>query len=91
MKAADTSIPSNDSQASIATTPCLPYYAVVFTSIKTDADTGYAQMADKMVALAKQQRGFLGIESAREAVDCVSRHTLGITVSYWHNLASITA
>lgn len=65
----------------IADTPTPPYYAVIFTSIKTDSDNGYGEMADKMVALAKEQAGFLGIESAREEV--------GITVSYWSDLDSI--
>ena len=38
-------------------------------------------MATKMVELAAQQPGYLGIESARE--------NLGITVSYWSDLESI--
>jgi len=58
-----------------------PYYAVIFTSIKSDFDDGYAEMAAKMEVLAKQQLGFLGIESAR--------NDIGITVSYWKDLASI--
>jgi len=58
-----------------------PYYAVVFTSIKSEFDEGYAEMATKMEALAKQQPGFIGIESAR--------NDIGITVSYWKDLASI--
>ncbi|GHA20325.1 polysaccharide biosynthesis protein [Arenicella chitinivorans] len=65
----------------IAETPAPPYYAVVFTSHRTDGDHGYAEMADKMVELAAQQPGFLGIESARDDV--------GITVSYWADLESI--
>lgn len=65
----------------IATTPIPPYYAVIFTSHRTDGDQGYGEMADKMVALASTQPGFLGIESARESV--------GITVSYWADLESI--
>ena len=67
----------------IAQTPQPPYYAVIFTSTRTDGDNGYAEMADKMVALARQQEGFLGVESAREEV--------GITVSYWRDLESIKA
>ena len=69
----------------IAATPTPPYYAVIFTSLRTAGDHGYAHMADKMVELAAQQPGFLGIESARE--DC--ENGLGITVSYWADLASI--
>ena len=59
----------------IANTPSPPYYAVIFTSVKNDNPVGYAEMADKMYALAAQQPGFLGVESAREEI--------GITVSYW--------
>ena len=58
------------------------YYAVIFTSKLADT-TGYAQMAEQMETLAKQQEGFIGIESAREEV--------GITVSYWKDLSSIKA
>lgn len=65
----------------IANTPAPPYYAVIFTSLRTDGDKGYAEMADLMVHLAQKQEGFLGIESAREDI--------GITVSYWKDLKSI--
>lgn len=67
----------------IAKTGATPYYAVIFTSIRTPQDDGYANMADAMVEAAAKQPGFLGIESAREDV--------GITVSYWDSLASIAA
>lgn len=67
----------------VANTPAPPYYAVVFTSLRTDADQGYGAMAERMVELAAQQPGFLGVESARDG--------LGITVSYWADLASIAA
>ena len=65
----------------IAKTPPPPYYAVIFTSVRTDGDNGYAAMADRMMELAKNQPGFLGVESAREQI--------GITVSYWKDLESI--
>ncbi|MCE1198026.1 MAG: antibiotic biosynthesis monooxygenase [Marinilabiliales bacterium] len=65
----------------MAQTPEPPYYAVIFTSVRTAGDNGYREMADRMVELARQQDGFLGVESAREAV--------GITVSYWRDLAAI--
>jgi len=58
-----------------------PYYAVIFTSKRTEGDNGYAEMSVLMENLAKQQQGFIGIESAR--------NELGITVSYWKNLESI--
>lgn len=65
----------------IASTPAPPYYAVIFTSVRTEADDGYEEMAEKMLHLAQQQQGFLGAESAR--------NTIGITVSYWRDLESI--
>ncbi len=53
-----------------------PYFAVIFTSILKQPATGYAEMAAKMEQLAKQQPGYLGIESARDTAS-------GITISYW--------
>lgn len=67
--------------STIAATPAPPYYAVIFTSLRTEGDHGYAETASRMVNLAAQQPGFLGVESAREG--------LGITVSYWADLESI--
>lgn len=67
----------------IADTPPPPYYAVIFTSLRTDVDEGYAEMAEKMVDMATRQPGFLGVESARSG--------LGITVSYWDSLEAIRA
>ena len=58
-----------------------PYYAVIFTSARTEVDNGYAEMAQKMQDLAQQQSGYLGIESARDEI--------GITVSYWKSLEAI--
>lgn len=49
-----------------AQTPKPPYYAVIFTSIRTGGDQGYGLMAEKMVALASRQPGFLGVESVYE-------------------------
>jgi heme-degrading monooxygenase HmoA len=65
----------------IANTPKPPYFVVIFTSTRTEGDNGYGEMSEKMVELAEQQLGFLGVESAREGV--------GITVSYWADLDSI--
>ena len=58
-----------------------PYYSVIFTSIQTDNTEGYNEMAQQMEELAKEQEGFLGINSARD--------TVGITVSYWESLEAI--
>jgi len=65
----------------LAKTPPPPYYAVIFTSVKMENDEGYNEMAKRMMELAQQQPGFLGVESARNEV--------GITVSYWTDLVSI--
>ena len=62
-----------------------PYYAVVFTSLRTEGENGYDAMARRMAELAAAQPGYLGMESAR-GVD-----GLGITVSYWQTSADITA
>jgi heme-degrading monooxygenase HmoA len=70
----------------LAQTPQPPYYAVIFSSRRTKADAeGYAIMAERMVELAAQQPGFLGIESAHDAGG------QGITVSYWQSLEAIHA
>ena len=66
-----------------ATTPEPPYYAVIFTSIRREGEDGYAETAQRMEALASQQPGFLGFETARQDV--------GISVSYWATLDAITA
>jgi heme-degrading monooxygenase HmoA len=62
---------------SFANTPPPPYYAVIFTSRRTAVDEGYDAVSDRMLELARQQPGFLGVESARGG------DGLGITVSYW--------
>jgi heme-degrading monooxygenase HmoA len=70
----------------LARTPAPPYYAVVFSSLRTSADgDGYAAMAERMVELAATQPGFLGVESVRD-VD-----GQGITVSYWSSLEALHA
>lgn len=73
------------SSSPFAPRPAPPYYAVIFTSQRTDGDAGYGAMADEMVALAAAQPGYLGVESARGA------DGLGITVSYWRSLDDIAA
>jgi heme-degrading monooxygenase HmoA len=73
------------SSSPFAPRPAPPYYAVIFTSQRTDGDAGYGAMADEMVALATAQPGYLGVESARGA------DGLGITVSYWRSLDDIAA
>ncbi len=59
----------------------LPYYAVIFTSKHSENTKDYSEMADKMELLAKQQEGFLGMDSVR--------NDIGITISYWTSLDAI--
>ncbi|TFF06131.1 antibiotic biosynthesis monooxygenase [Pseudomonas sp. BCA14] len=68
----------------IANTPSPPYYAVIFSSLRTEGDQGYGQAAARMLELAREHPGFLGVESARE-------DGLGITVSYWSSESAILA
>lgn len=60
-----------------------PYYAVIFTNLLSEDTDGYHDMAFKMEELAKQQPGYLGLESARDE--------LGVTISYWESLEAISA
>lgn len=62
-----------------------PYYAVIFSSQRSEPDPQYERTAQRMVALAAQQPGFLGVESARD------ENGFGITVSYWTCEAAILA
>lgn len=64
-----------------ATTPQPPYYAVIFTSVRTDGDNGYGEAAKQMLELASKQAGFLGFETARQEI--------GISISYWSTLEAI--
>jgi len=69
--------------AAPSTTPKPPYYAVIFTSVRTDGDNGYGEAAKQMLELASKQPGFLGFETARQEI--------GISVSYWSTLEAIKA
>ena len=64
-----------------AETPLPPYYAVIFSSLRTETAAGYEAMALEMLELAATRPGYLGVESARNEV--------GITVSYWETEAAI--
>jgi heme-degrading monooxygenase HmoA len=67
----------------IANTPPPPYYAVIFTSVRTETKDGYIETAQRMLELAQTMPGYLGEESARNEI--------GITVSYWKTLEDIKA
>jgi len=59
-------------------------WAVIFSSQRTDADpAGYAAAAVRMLDLAAQQPGYVGVEDARD------EDGFGITISYWEDLESI--
>ena len=75
-----------DLPSRFAELPAPPYYAVVFSSTRNAQDeAGYAQAAERMLVLAAQQPGYLGVESAR------GTDGFGITVSYWDSEAAIKA
>ena len=63
--------------------PEAPYYAVIFSSTLANAE-GYGAMAARMMELAREQEGFIDVESASRTSD-----GFGITVSYWRDLESI--
>ena len=67
----------------ISKTPQPPYYAVIFTSQRKVSEDGYDNVAERMLSLAEKQKGFLGMESARD------KNGFGISVSYWDSLESI--
>lgn len=70
--------------AMFAHLPRPPYFAVIFSALRNgDDDAGYAAAAQRMVELAAQQPGYLGVESVRGG------DGFGITVSYWRSEADI--
>ncbi len=60
-------------------------YAVIFSSRRYGTDGEYDEMSRRMEDLARQQPGFLSIESARGS------DGFGITVSYWTDEEAIGA
>lgn len=74
------------SASGFASLPKPPYYAVIFSSRRNaNDDAGYGAMAARMVELAQQQPGFLGVESTR------GDDGFGITVAYWDSEDAIRA
>jgi len=68
---------------SIARTPKPPFFSVLYSTPTTEKDQGYGDMADRMLELAVEQPGYLGVESAR------TPGGRGITVSYWSSEEAI--
>ncbi|MET9734209.1 antibiotic biosynthesis monooxygenase [Streptomyces sp. NPDC006458] len=60
-----------------------PYYAAIFTSVRTHGDNGYAETAERMAELVREIPGYLGEDSAR------TEGGFGITVAYFRDLAGI--
>lgn len=58
------------------------YYAVIFSSTKSDNLEGYKETDDETMRLAQEQAGFLGYES-------VGNGSTGIFISYWENMDAI--
>jgi len=55
---------------------------VIFTSIQSEVNKDYEEMAELMISLVKKQPGFLEVDSDRN-------NGIGITVSYWETEESI--
>ena len=66
----------------IATTPEPPYYAVIAPAVLNPDADGYPQMAMRLMELARDVDGFLGIES------CIHGN-FSLAVSYWRSLEAI--
>jgi heme-degrading monooxygenase HmoA len=66
----------------ISKTPKPPYYAVIFTSIRTIGENNYDEISAEMAKLSGEQAGFLGMEHA-------ASNGLSITVCYWNSLEAI--
>ncbi len=62
-------------------TPKPPYFAVIFSSKRTEEAVDYLETNKQLLALARKESGFIGVESVR--------NDLGITISYWKDLESI--
>jgi hypothetical protein len=67
LSATEASVPS------LVKTSQQPYYAVNFTSVRSEGDSGYGETAKRMLALASEQPEFLGFETARQEIGiCVT-------------------
>lgn len=64
------------------TPPEKDYYAVIFSSVKSDDMAGYKEMDELTMKLATEQNGFLGYEN-------VSNSNKSIFISYWETMDDI--
>lgn len=58
------------------------FYAVIFSSTKSEDAEGYLEMDELTMKLAQEQPGYLGYES-------LNKDKQGIFISYWENKESI--
>lgn len=65
-----------------STPPSKDYYAVIFSSTKSDDLEGYKEMDELTMKLAHEQEGFLGYESCNNGAQ-------GIFISYWQSMGHI--
>ncbi|ADI07570.1 hypothetical protein SBI_04450 [Streptomyces bingchenggensis BCW-1] len=77
---------SNHSEAPVTPVEAFepPYYAAVFTAVRTQDQSGYSETAARMEDLVKDVPGFLGMDQA---------HTpggLSITVGYFRDADALT-
>ena len=68
----------------IAKTPAPPYYAVIAPAVLSGDVTGYPEMAMRLIEVAREVDGFLGIESCFQG-------KFALAVSYWRSLEAIEA
>lgn len=62
--------------------PATGYYAVIFSSTKSDNLEGYQEMDELTMELAQGQKGFLGYESCANG-------DRSIFISYWESMEAI--
>ncbi len=67
---------------SIVDTPEPPYYAVIAPAVLSADIEGYPQMAMRMMEVAREVDGFLGIETCYQG-------NFVLAVSYWRSLEAI--
>ncbi|GGN00785.1 hypothetical protein GCM10011609_44150 [Lentzea pudingi] len=61
-----------------------PYYAVVFTTVRTDDQNGYRETNTRMEELVREVPGYLGMDHAQNPGG------LGITVAYFRDVDALT-
>ena len=65
----------------IVKTPEPPYFAVIFSSFRTEINEEYNETFENLMLAASELDDFLGMESVRDG--------FGISVSYWKSIEGI--